>query len=462
MRKFVNGELMDVVAPEPTKDIAREKEKAIARKKEEARTKAYAQTAVKTAVGVPDFVGDLTVEMAKEIAKQAGRSDILKATLASLESTEGKTAPINHKVEDKVRNINADKIDQLPQAIYKTPFGTVKRDAFVDVADLETITSRDLFRLKNKDLEAIARGLEVSISGRKADKVHNIMVGLSDYQEKVTHIDNTVNIEGAKAVSDYMFSNHLHEILCYKMIVKMATKGFPVKDKDGKITAWKPYRCKEGCSILLKNSIDPLWNDCRQAVAMTLWENVTDITIVDGWLHFPDGKIWNACQRAISHVFSKQRLNSDQIKSPSFSAGIDEHGNYIIAGLTKAEETKYIKAITTECGTLEEIANNTYVVDFFKWVKTTKKYGKHTENMMHVFSARIEGLTKLETCAKYSISKHLFDDSLTRIKSAYTEYSAEHGSLVGEDVASSNKKIGCTYRKSDDSASGSYGFCYNW
>ena len=381
MRKMVNGKMVEVIAPLSTMETSNLECAKVARTNRKIKE--------------------------TEKVKQAKQHDMEFCRIHNTNTTK-KAVKINRQ---DAHAVNYDRITDI--------------DIFTSVEEMANTTSASLKKHKNSTLEYMCESLGVKKSGKKADKIHAIMEYISQYLDNVNWVTNIDYPIGDLEGINYIFENGLHELACYFMVRKMAYE--PMKNTiSEKHPEGVPYLCYEGCMILMKNSHDTLWDDCRQAVAMTIWENAEKVGVKDGYIYFKDSAVYGACLRAISNVFGKQRLNRFQKKEPLFAITYDEKGDEkaVFLGDSVQSENRYISTLS-EVVEIDEIISNDFVNQFFTWVHDNEKYKKYYSSMYHLFYGKCEGLTNQKIMSKYNISRRIFDKCFVLLRQAYIEYDTQ-------------------------------------
>ena len=338
--------------------------------------------------------------------------------------------------------------------------------SFLDYEDMQNCTSSDFFKLRNADLEKICIELSVKRSGKKSEKVHSIMSGISDILQNVTWLTN-IDLSGRDAL-DYILSNGLHEVIAYNIVRHHAFSmaRYIIDPITGVNTGIGfPFTDAEGCKILMKNPNDPYWDDVKQEIASALLTTDDDIVVVNGYPKLT-AKQWSLCARAISRFFyhtrtqyagDKQKEENNVILSTCI---VDDETDELIDIVDKVvyehekNNTAYIQALSANIADFDTLAHNDFLISFFRWLYNEKKYKKYYDSIFHYFTGKVEGMTNGEIMKKYRISRRIFDKSAMLIKEAYNDF--------GKYVCHVSERMtdGCTYYNSDNSASGSYTFSY--
>ena len=390
------------------------------------------------------------------------------STMHPIESIKGRT-DCNALNQGMKVSVNSTCTGHAKEAI-KVHYG-VNYDAetaftdFLNYEDMQDCNSADFYRMKNRELESICVHLGVKKSGKKSEKVHSIMNGLSDILSGITWLTD-IDLSGDDALN-YVLENSLHEIITFMIVRHHAfSPAKIVRDDAGNIITMLWFTDKDGCQILMNNHDDPYWNDVRQEVALSLLESEEVITVKNGYPKLTKGQ-WADCSRHISKFFRSTRTQYAGIDSREEESTfltihtVDESGKDTytdkIVKRGKKSDSSYLQALA--CNTskerLEKLANDSFLISFFRWLAVSKKYSKYYFPMFHYFCGKIDGLTNQAIMEKWDISRRILDKSVILIKEAYSEYGT-YISKVNESFVD-----GCTYYKSDESSSGSYGFRYD-
>lgn len=332
--------------------------------------------------------------------------------------------------------------------------------SYLDMQDMSDTKTTDYYALRNVDLEKLCIELGVAKSGKKSKKVASIMQGVSDIVNKVTWTTN-IDLPAGNDTLNYIFANGLHEIVTFNMVRQMAYDFVKVtkRDASGKAVDGLPYDCAEGCTILMNNMHDSMWEDVRQEVAMTIIEHPEYASVENGFMRLNrDG--YRECKKAISRWFGKNRMNySQKHKAESLdditTVCTDNGDNEKVVKKGKKSDSAFIIALADNAD-LEKLANNDFIVSFFKWLRKNEKYSKYYESMFHIFCGKCKGMTNKTVMEVYGITRKIFDKSLALLKVAYTDFDQKcyHAGTT------TSRTDGCTYYKSDNSCAGSYTFSY--
>lgn len=328
--------------------------------------------------------------------------------------------------------------------------------SFIDYEDMSNTKKRELLSIRNIDLEKICVELSVKKTGKKSEKVSSILSGISNILDRVTWTTN-IDIESGDDAMQYIFENGLHEITTFYLVRDMAYNPVKIwKDENGN-TKELPYDCAGGCKILMKDLQDCIWDDVRQAVALAIIENPSIAYVKDGFCRLTsDG--YRECKNAISRTFGKMRMRHNDKNEERLSTIVcSDNGEYEkIVTEGKKSDSAYITALSYNVPDYEALANNDFLVSFFRWLKSEKKYAKYYDSMFSVFCGKVEGMKNKDIIESKNVTRRIFDKCIVLLKEAYKEYGHKcYDTSISESVS-----YGCTYKKPVYGAENAYTFKY--
>ena len=333
----------------------------------------------------------------------------------------------------------------------------VKSDVSFDIASKYSFD--DLMKLKKNQLVLICEDLQTTKTGNKADLAKRILqvsdskkyfapnetlVGsLTVYPTLFGYICNDDLIDN-DFVSEYVARNY-YEVPAISIVKSVARS-------EGYIAG------KEACIQIVENHFqEEIFQDICQGIQEEIQRLVKGymVEIKDGQVHFLKdtfGRLYGAMYRVLSEY---KNPSVTRRKETVVSVYVDKEGNKtdeMIVALNRQNAVSTLAKVSN----IDDLINNQSLVEFIRFMKRSD--ASHFDTCFLVLSGRLQGLTFEEIALKYGFSKRTALRYMDRIRMIYHEFDSE---MVTVHHTASNDDIGCTYRHSETSASGSYDFSYN-
>lgn len=347
---------------------------------------------------------------------------------------------------------------------------------------------------KVDELATFCKAVQIPYSNRnKAELIHGLNEWVSEIDKQLSAMDEKQNfVYGDLSQLAYIADAKLADIVAKSCVKKIASSP--------------NFHGNTACIDIVKGGFsDVIMDDITQDMFLTFSTMIADgkLTIQGGFFEYseymtgyiyqlpePDkdgnpvyrkGRTWEETQKAIDEKgcavvgISKRSIWSDFISSVQKTLeafqGTDARraktGNYVIvdeqftdAGqfverLIGENSTNYINALVAQCakeGEMEEDIELDAFCDAF-----SAKFPKQGKRIKYVLFYQLSGYTEEETAEIMGISRRTVQLDKALAKSFYH---GQYGKTMFHTSAHASGFSGCTYRKSDSSASGSYSFRY--
>lgn len=310
-------------------------------------------------------------------------------------------------------------------------------------------------------------GITFSVNDRK----HELVYLISDYFEKCmkkseivnaipVFVDNQimymVKIESDTTECDIISEkdgiNLLYSVLLENERMDRLTRSiihsFARSDKhfNGAIACFQ---------IEQNNYRDAIVEDIRQEIAIIIMEHIRmhHIVISDGIMHFVRASWFTDLYNGL--YFALKQYKSTDYQSVKFADFYDvtEDGELVPITLTDDNRIQCLAKIAS----IDDILHNDYIRRFFAYVDEHEPM-RTKLTMAKMLSCLFKGYEIADILTVCSFSRATYFRYLDRVRVLKSEYDDTNNMSILEN---DNDNYGCTYRKSDDSASGSYQFKYN-
>lgn len=330
----------------------------------------------------------------------------------------------------------------------------------------------ELMKMTGKQIYIIANEIGCKKTGKKAVVVKAILSKVDELEKDGYHISDILTKkglsvyptihgfvvsgndsdllsydEGIAFIDKYVFDSDIHEVLSRSIVKNVAMKEKGFNGKDSCLQIVNSYYQEE------------IFNDIIQEVSYTIAS-----LIRNGLIQIEDNKVifmknsFGKLYKAMFSVLESYKTNKETTKGLSVICSNDS-GTKNESGETIFTETIVDANVTTLASicNIDDLVNNETVVSFIRFMKRTD--AKHFDKCFKVFSGRLQGFTFKEIAIRYGFSETTAKNYFAIVKMLYSDFMDGKPDIVA--YPSNNDSIGCTYRKSDNSASGSYTFSYN-
>ena len=347
----------------------------------------------------------------------------------------------------------------------------------------------------NNELIALCKAVGVPFSGRtKAQLINTLCNWYDDINRHMSGIDNKECFSyGDVSMLEYIATSDLHKVVARSCIKKIASSA---SSADGAVK----FHGYEACAEIVKNGYsDVIVEDIEQDMYIAMADVFKRgyLAIEDGFIKYTEymsgytyqienadgttilrkGRTWEETQKAIEEkgavlvgitrrnvwadfisavqdtLDAYKGTDAQRAKTGNYVSLVDEDGNERLIG---EQSTEYLNALVSQCAKEGELDFQCELDAFCgAFSAVYPKQGKRFSREVLFYLA---GYTEQETAYIMGISRRTVQLDKALAKSFY------HGkygqTILTPTERESINRTGCTYRPSDASASGSYGFTY--
>ena len=348
----------------------------------------------------------------------------------------------------------------------------------------------------NNELIALCKAVGVPFSGRtKAQLINTLCNWYDEINRHMSGIDNKECFSyGDVSMLEYIATSDLHKVVARSCIKKIASSA---SSADGAVK----FHGYEACAEIVKNGYsDTIVEDIEQDMYIALLDVFKRgyLAIEDGFIKYTEymsgytyqigedadgrailrkGRTWEETQKAIEEKGAElvgitrrnvwadfisavqntldayKGTDAQRAKTGNYVSLVDEDGNERLIG---ERSTEYLNALVSQCAKEGELDFQCELDAFCGAFSAV--YPKQGKRFSREIVFYLAGYTEQETAYIMGISRRTVQLDKALAKSFYH---GKYGQTILTPIErESVNRTGCTYRPSDASASGSYGFNY--